>query len=64
MASSKEYLNFIMDQLDSDYHCIMNPDIIFCEDAFSKIIKYMERKPEVGMVIPNMTDEQGKQIWT
>lgn len=53
--------NFIMDQLDSDYHCIMNPDIIFCEDAFSKIIKYMERKPEVGMVIPNMTDEQGKR---
>lgn len=29
--------NLILDRLDSEYHAIVNPDILFCEDAFSKV---------------------------
>lgn len=53
--------NYILDRLDSEYHCIMNPDIIFCEDAFSPIVSYMDKNSNVGMVIPNMTDESGER---
>ena len=51
--------NFIIDLIDSEYHCIMNPDIVFCEDAFSQIMSYMDSNQDVGMVIPNVIDENG-----
>lgn len=53
--------NYVLDILDSKYHCIMNPDIVFCEDAFSKIISYMDENPDVGMIIPNIIDENGNR---
>lgn len=52
-----EALSFI----DSQYHCILNPDILFKEDAFSSIIKYMDKHPDVGMVIPNIVDKNGNR---
>ncbi len=30
--------NTVLDRIASDYHAIVNPDILFCEDAFSKIV--------------------------
>lgn len=53
--------NFVLSRIDSRYHAIVNPDIILQEDAFSKIIKYMKENNDVGMVIPNITDEYGKR---
>lgn len=53
--------NYVMPQLGSEYHAIVNPDIILKEDAFSTIIKFMDENPDVGMVIPNITDEEGKR---
>lgn len=51
--------NLVLDSLKSEYHCIMNPDIVFIEDAFSPIIKYLDTNLDVGMVIPNLIDEGG-----
>lgn len=53
--------NQILDIIDSEYHAIVNPDILFCEDAFSKIITWMDENDEVGMVIPDIRDELGKR---
>lgn len=53
--------NLVMDRLDSQYHAIVNPDILFCEDAFSKIAAWMDVHPEVGMVIPDVRNEQGER---
>lgn len=52
--------NLVLDELDSEYHAIVNPDILFNEDAFSKIYAYMKEHQEVGMVIPRLTDEAGE----
>ena len=49
--------NAVLGKLQSEYHCIMNPDIVFFEDAFSKILSYMDKNPSVGMVIPQILDE-------
>ena len=51
--------NYVINKLNSKYHAIVNPDIIFCEDAFSNIITWMDDNPEVGMVIPNIVDDHG-----
>lgn len=53
--------NFVLPLIDSEYHCIMNPDIVFTEDAFTPILEYMDNRPSVGMVIPNIVDSNGKR---
>lgn len=53
--------NAVLERLDSEYHAIVNPDILFCEDAFSEIIAWMDENKDVGMVIPDIRDEYGKR---
>ena len=52
--------NFVLDKIDSKYHAIVNPDVLFKEDSFSKIIEYMDNNNDVGMVIPRIVDENGE----
>lgn len=51
--------NTVLPLIDSEYHCIMNPDILFVEDAFESILSYMDQDESIGMVIPNITNEKG-----
>lgn len=53
--------NKVLDIIDSEYHAIVNPDIVFCEDAFSEIIKWMDKNKDIGMVIPLIVDEKGNR---
>ena len=53
--------NYIIPSLNSRYHCIMNPDIVFIEDAFKAIISFMDSNSDIGMIIPNIVDEQGRR---
>ena len=52
--------NYVLPRLDSKYHAIVNPDILIYEDAFSKILKFMDDNYDrLGMVIPRIEDENG-----
>ncbi|MCD8153024.1 MAG: glycosyltransferase [Clostridiales bacterium] len=51
--------NLLLDRLDSRYHAIVNPDIIFRDDPFAAILPWMDERPEVGMCIPRLLDEEG-----
>lgn len=51
--------NLVLNDIDSEYHAIVNPDIVFCEDSFSKIINWMDHDSTIGMTIPLITDEAG-----
>ena len=53
--------NKVLDIIDSEYHAIVNPDILFCEDSFTKIVEWMDLNKDVGMTIPLITDEQGNR---
>ncbi|MDD6432622.1 MAG: glycosyltransferase [Lactobacillaceae bacterium] len=53
--------NKILSIINSKYHCIMNPDIVFKEDVFSSILRYMDLHTGVGMVIPNIVDNNGRR---
>lgn len=50
--------NYVLPELDSKYHAIVNPDILLKEDSFQILLDFME-KHQVGMVVPRMTDENG-----
>lgn len=51
--------NKILNVLNSEYHAIVNPDIILCEDSFTKIIEWMDENKDIGMTIPVLIDEKG-----
>ncbi|MBO5657409.1 MAG: glycosyltransferase, partial [Agathobacter sp.] len=48
--------NYVLSDLDSKYHAIVNPDILLVEDSFQTILSYMEQE-EVGMVVPKLIYE-------
>lgn len=49
--------NIVLDKIDSKYHAIVNPDIIFKEDSFKKIIDFLDKNNDIGMCIPRLVDE-------
>ena len=51
--------NMILNELNSKYHAIVNPDILLIEDAFTPIIEFMNSHKKVGMVVPRIVDESG-----
>lgn len=51
--------NYNISELNSRYHLIMNPDIIFTEDTISELIKFMSNG-KIGMCIPKIVDQSGK----
>lgn len=52
--------NYVLDDLESSYHAIVNPDIIFLDDCLSNIINYMEKDETIGMCIPKILNKNGK----
>ena len=52
--------NSVIPMLNSRYHAITNPDVVFTEDSLSRIIEYMDANPDVGMVIPKIVGEDGE----
>lgn len=50
--------NLVLPLLDSQYHAIVNPDILLMEDSFSKLLDFMKRE-RVRMCIPKIIDENG-----
>ena len=53
--------NYVLNEINSKYHAIVNPDILIEEDVFSKIIKFMDDNKDIGMVIPKLVDQDGKR---
>lgn len=49
--------NFILPRLNSEYHAIVNPDIVLYSDVFRSLIAFLDARPDVGMTAPVLTDE-------
>ena len=52
--------NFILDRLNSEYHAIINPDIIVRDDVLSKMAEYLDQNPEIGMLSPEIRFPDGR----
>lgn len=53
--------NAVLPFIDSKYHAIVNPDIIFTKDIFSKFVDYLDSNPDIGCAAPLMFSENGNQ---
>mgnify|MGYP003467002040 FL=1 len=52
--------NIILDMLDSDYHAIINPDIIVKDDVISKLAEYLDQNDDIGMASPEIRFPDGR----
>lgn len=50
--------NFILRELDSEFHAIVNPDILLKEDSLSILMDFLKRQ-KADMAVPRILDEDG-----
>ena len=48
-------------RLQADYHIVINPDIRIEQDTIQKLKTYMDARPEIGLVMPNVVYPNGEQ---
>ena len=53
--------NYVLSELNSKFHAIVNPDILLTEDAFSTILEFMNDE-SIGMCVPRLVDEKGELL--
>ena len=52
--------NQVMELIDSDYHFIINPDIIVKDDVIGEMCRFMQNRPACGMVSPDIRFPDGR----
>ena len=50
--------NYVLPTLESEFHAIVNPDIILYSDVFSSLVNFLQNNPDVGLTAPILTNEQ------
>jgi GT2 family glycosyltransferase len=48
--------NLVLSRLDSQFHLVVNPDVVVDPFAFCRAIEYLEKNTDVGMVSPQIID--------
>lgn len=56
--------NCVLDKLSSDYHFIVNPDVLLKNDIISAIADYLDANPDICMVVPKFLYENGEEQFT
>ena len=52
--------NQVIELIESDYHFIINPDIIVKDDVIGKMCAFMETKPACGLLSPDIRFPDGR----
>ncbi len=53
--------NRVLNVLDSDFHAVINPDILLKEDTLTALSEYMSENADVGMLSPRILGADGKE---
>jgi len=53
--------NEILNIIDSDYHAVVNPDIIIADDIIEKMAKYMEEHSDIDLLSPQICFPDGRR---
>lgn len=53
--------NQVLNVIDSQYHAIVNPDIIINSDAISDLVNYLDTVPDVVMITPRIFNSDGTE---
>ncbi|MDX6745242.1 glycosyltransferase [Polaribacter sp. PL03] len=46
--------NFVLPELHSQFHLVLNPDVIFSSDVIPSLIKVLNKEPEVSFITPKV----------
>ncbi|MEG1757213.1 MAG: glycosyltransferase family 2 protein [Oscillospiraceae bacterium] len=52
--------NAVLELLDSDYHAVVNPDILLDRDALTELCEYMEKNSDIGLITPKICFPDGR----
>lgn len=52
--------NIIINQVESKYHAVINPDIVLTQNAIKKMADYMDGNPEIGLLSPRICFPDGR----
>jgi GT2 family glycosyltransferase len=44
---------------ESDYHFVINPDVVFTDDVVGCIVDYMSKHPDIGLLMPKVVYPDG-----
>lgn len=53
--------NVVIDLIDSDYHFIINPDIVLIENSIRKMVDYLESNADIGLLSPKICYPDGRE---
>ncbi|MFI3206199.1 MAG: glycosyltransferase family 2 protein [Clostridia bacterium] len=53
--------NKVLDIIDSEYHFVINPDILVKDDTFETIINYLEKEKSVNLLCPKIMSPDGNE---
>ena len=53
--------NIVLPMLSSEYHIVINPDIVINENAIEKIIDFMDANPDIGLLSPKICFPDGRE---
>ena len=51
--------NVVLNELESDYHILVNPDVTFEPDVISRMVRYMDEHPNVVILTPHVLNADG-----
>ncbi len=52
--------NKVIPFLDSDYHAVINPDILLKDDVITELAQYAEKDESIGLISPQIRFEDGR----
>ena len=52
--------NIIINQVESKYHAVINPDIVLTQNAVKKMSDYMDENPDIGLLSPRICFPDGR----
>ncbi len=53
--------NMVLDELESEYHLILNPDVKFDKDLLTRMIAYMDAHQDAVALTPRVFNEDGTE---
>jgi GT2 family glycosyltransferase len=53
--------NLAAEEANSDFHLVLNPDVILNEDAILQAIRFLSDNPDTGLLAPYATDQNEEQ---
>lgn len=53
--------NVVFRMIDSEYHFVINPDIVLIENSIKIMVDYLQKNPDIGLLSPKVCYPNGKE---